>query len=369
MYSAPSSVINRQRPQLGGRIGGAAGGGPEEHPRKVPGSAPPPPTGRLEFSGPRGERLRVALSAVTEICPDFSPVQLLGDNGPSVVVAGMNGRRAVVAKCLLDPAGAAAERFRRDLAVHRGFVRHRPPVRVPRLVADDPGRCVLITEFVPGRPTAGARHPFAPAAGDLRATLSAVTRINGWRPPADLLPDAVNYPARVARYHTLGFLTDRDVDDLTTLLHGLCAGGRQDLPRQLNHGGALLSDVLMSPAGPVLMGWSAAGWYLPGYDLATLWAGLRNAPLTRRQISQTAQAAGPRGRDAFLVNLMLMLTREIRRCEDAVQRTMRQPTPARAADGSGNGPALGERRRLLLRRLHEDRSLTRRAVRAAVGTR
>ncbi|ARQ71822.1 phosphotransferase [Streptomyces marincola] len=370
MYAAPSPVIPRRPPHPGGRSGGVSGGGPDERPRRARGPAAAPPAANgLDFSGPRGERLRHALAVVQDVCPEFSAVRLLGDNGRCLVLAGMSGRRAVAAKLLLDPGGSDADAFRRDIAVHRGFARHRPPVRVPRLVADDPYRCLLVTEFVPGRPTAGARHPYAPAAGDLRATLSAVTRLGGWQPPAGLFPDVVNYPAWVARYHTLGFLTDRDVSDLTTLLHGLGSRGRHELPRELNHGGALLSDVLMSPAGPVLINWSAAGWYLPGYDLATLWAGLRNAPLTRRQISHSAQAAGPRGRDAFLVNLTLFLTREIRRCEEAVQQAVRQAEAPRQAGAEGGGPSLGEKRRQLLRRLHEDWSLARRAVRAAVGTR
>ncbi|CAM5690302.1 Aminoglycoside phosphotransferase family protein OS=Streptomyces tendae OX=1932 GN=F3L20_21830 PE=3 SV=1 [Streptomyces tendae] len=88
----------------------------------------------------------------------------------------------------------------------------------------------------------------------------------------------------------------------------------------------------MSPAGPVLVDWEHAGWYLPGYDLATLWAVLGDAPEARRQISQIAQSTGTAARDAFLVNLMLVLTREIRTYETAVQRSMhrsgrRRPIP------------------------------------------
>nr|WP_241562158.1 phosphotransferase [Streptomyces hoynatensis] len=318
---------------------------------------------RLDFSGARGERLRAALSGVHEICPEFSPVQVLRDGG-SVVLLGMAGRRAAVAKCLPAPAGARAERLRQEIIAHRSFVRLRPPVRVPRLIADDPHGCTLVTEFVPGR-VAGARRHAAPlpSAADLRAALAAFGRLNAWRPPRGLFPEAVNYPAQLARYHNLGLLTDRDVSDLHTLLHGLCPRG-QELPRQFCHGGATLGNVLLSPTGPVLIGWEAAGWYLPGYDLATLWTMLASVPQARRLITQTAHAGGQPVRDAFLVNLMLVLTREIRLCEEAVQRAMHQPvaTPV-------GGLAQGEERRLLLRRLHEDWALARRAVRTAVGTR
>ena len=138
---------------------------------------------------------------------------------------------------------------------------------------------------------------------------------------------------------------------------------------QFCHGDALLSNILLSPAGPVLVDWEHAGWYLPGYDLATLWSVLGDAPVARRQISQLAQAAGPAARDAFLVNLMLVLTREIRTYETAVQRSMHDSTPAAPGPAHPGAAPSGEEQRLLLRRLHDDCQLARRAVRAAVGTR
>ena len=131
----------------------------------------------------------------------------------------------------------------------------------------------------------------------------------------------------------------------------------------------------------MLVDWEHAGWYLPGYDLATLWSVLGDAPVARRQISQLAQAAGPAARDAFLVNLMLVLTREIRMYETrrpaghARARSAGPGSPTRspptlvAPGGPAGRPSVGEEQRLLLRRLHDDCALARRAVRAAVGTR
>ena len=117
------------------------------------------------------------------------------------------------------------------------------------------------------------------------------------------------------------------------------------------------------------MDWEHAGWYLPGYDLATLWAGVGDAPVARRQISQLAQSAGPASRDAFLVNLMLVLTREIRTYETAVQRSMHDAAPAAPGPAHPAAAPSGEEQRLLLRRLHDDCQMARKAVRAAVGTR
>ncbi|WP_165990187.1 aminoglycoside phosphotransferase family protein [Streptomyces sp. YIM 98790] len=372
MYPAPSPPYPRTRPLLTPPgVGPGPVAGADERPRRARRPGPLPAGGRLDLSGVRGARLRTALSAAREICPEFSPVQVLRDSMRSVLLVGMIGRRAAAAKCLLSPNPAMAERMRQEIAMYRTFVRHRPPVRTPRLIAADPGTGTLVMEFVPGRAAAARRHPESPlAAPDLRAVLGAVHRLNRWEPPAETFAPAIGYPARIARYHAQGLLTDRDVSDLQALLHGLCARGRRELPRQFCHGGAVPANVLLSPGGPALVSWDAAGWYLPGYDLATLWAVLGDAPAARRQISQAAQLAGPESQYGFLVNLMLVLTREIRLCEQAVQRAMRAPeVQGPGGEARPGAMAYGEQQRLLLRRLHEDCAMARRAVRAAVGTR
>ncbi|MEU6406814.1 aminoglycoside phosphotransferase family protein [Streptomyces sp. NPDC046985] len=334
-------------------------------PRRAPGAQPL--SGRIDLSGPQGARLRAALAAVHRICPEFAPVQVLRRSGRSVLLVGTTGRSTAVAKCLLDHSPAWAERYRHEIAAYRSFVRHRPPVRVPRLIAADPDNCTLVIERMPGRVAALQRHPAeAPPRADVAAALSAIRRLNDWRPPAGTFDAPLDYAARIARCHELGLLTDRDLGDLQKLLHGIAhAAGRQGMG-QFCHGDALLANVLLSPAGPVLVDWEHAGWYLPGYDLATLWSVLGDAPAARRHISQLAQAAGPASRDAFLVNLMLVLTREIRTCETAVQRSMHEAAPSASQPG---GMPSGEEQRLLLRRLHDDCQMARKAVRAAVGTR
>ncbi|GGO96989.1 phosphotransferase [Wenjunlia tyrosinilytica] len=314
---------------------------------------------RLDLTGPQGARLRAALVPVQRICPDFLPIQVLRQSGRSLLVAGTAGRMPVVAKCLLDHSPEWVKRFRHEVAAYRAFVRHRPPARVPRLVAADPESGCLVLERMPGRVAALQRHPVeGPTRADLRAALGAFCRINLWRPPPGIFDAPIDYTAAVSHYHRLGLLTDRDRGDLQKLLHGIACA-----PWQFCHGDALLQNVLLSPSGPVLIDWEHAGWYLPGYDLAVLWSVLGDEPVARRQISQLAQTSGPASRDAFLVNLMLVLTREIRSYETAVQRTM---NGASAAPGGGEA---GEEQRLLLRRLHDDCGVARRAVRAAVGTR
>ncbi|WP_435615094.1 aminoglycoside phosphotransferase family protein [Streptomyces coelicoflavus] len=380
MYAASSSVSAPQR-SLHPRP--AAGGGPYLAParpaapvlgagraRHGAGPGTQPLSGRIELSGPQGAQLRTAIAAVHRICPEFSPVQVLRRSGRSVLLVGTTGRSTAVAKCLVDHSPAWAERSRHEIGAYRSFVRQRPPVRVPRLIAADPDNGTLVIERMPGRVAALQRHPLeAPPRADIRATIGAVCRLNAWRPPAGTFDAPLDYAARISRYHELGLLTDRDLGDLQKLLHGIAhAGGRQGLG-QFCHGDALLSNVLMSPAGPVLVDWEHAGWYLPGYDLATLWAVLGDAPAARRQISQIAQATGTAARDAFLVNLMLVLTREIRTYETAVQRSMQDTVAASSAPVHPGAAPTGEEQRLLLRRLHDDCQMARRAVRAAVGTR
>ncbi|MCB5164340.1 aminoglycoside phosphotransferase family protein [Streptomyces bambusae] len=382
MYAASSSVSAPVRPYRTFQ----AGGGPYLEPgrgpvpaqgagrlRRAPGVAPQPLSGRLDLSGPQGAQLRTALASVHRICPEFAPVQVLRRSGRSVLLVGTTGRTTAVAKVLLDHSPAWAERYRHEIAAYRAFVRHRPPVRVPRLIAADPENCTLVVERMPGRVAALQRHPVeAPPRADVRAALGAICRVNQWRPPAELFGRPLDYARRISRYHELGLLTDRDLGDLQKLLHGVAvAGAKQPGSQwQFNHGDALLSNLLLSPTGPVLLDWEHTGWYLPGYDLATLWTVLGDAPVARRQISQLAQAAGPVARDAFLVNLMLVLTREIRTYELAVQRSMNAAAPVLpGAPGAVAPMTTGEEQRLLLRRLHDDCGMARRAVRAAVGTR
>ncbi|WP_031052488.1 aminoglycoside phosphotransferase family protein [Streptomyces sp. NRRL F-5702] len=378
MYTASSSVSAPPRPLR--PMGASAGpylaphaGAPAQGPgraRRAPGPGAGPLSGRIDLSGPQGAQVRMAIASVQRVCPEFNPVQVLRRSGRSVLIVGTTGRATAVAKCLLDHSPAWTERFRHEIAAYRAFVRHRPPVRAPRLIAADPENCTLVIERMPGRVAALTRHPAdAPPRADIRAALGAISRVNAWRPPPGLFEAPLDYASRITRYHELGLFTDRDFDDLQKLLHGLAqASGRQGMG-QFCHGDALLSNILLSPTGPVLVDWEHAGWYLPGYDLATLWTVLGDAPVARRQISQLAQARGPAARDAFLVNLMLVLTREIRNYETAVQRTMREAPPVAAGSERPGLLSSGEEQRLLLRRLHDDCAMARRAVRAAVGTR
>ena len=198
-------------------------------------------------------------------------MQLLRRSGRTALLIGTSGRAPAVAKCLLDHSPAWAERFRHEIAAYRTFVRHRPPVRVPRLIAADPESCVLVMERMPGRVVAAAAAPARsrPPARDVRAALGGVlagSTCGGRRPASFDAP--LDYPARIGRYHELGLLTDRDMGDLQKLLHGLAhAAGASSATA------TPCCPTCCSPRPvPSLVDWEHAGWYLPGYDLAVLWS-------------------------------------------------------------------------------------------------
>ncbi|MDI2132885.1 aminoglycoside phosphotransferase family protein [Yinghuangia seranimata] len=282
-------------------------------------------------------------AAAARVCPGFTAGAVMRRTAKSMLMTGSVGRNPVVVKYLADDSSHWMQRFRHEITAYRTFTRQRPPVRVPRLFGADPERRVLVMEHIPGRPVAVERHPgSALARADIRAVLHAFGVLNTWRPPTGSFHAAFDYLPRVERYHALGLLTDRDASDLAQLLRGLSR-----VPLQLCHGDAMLSNVLLTSHGPALVDWEFVGYHLPGYDLAVLWSLLARDPLTRRHIVQVAQQSGSFARDAFLVNLMLVLVREIR---------IHDQTMA------------GDDERRLLRRLHDDCTTVRRAVRAAVGT-
>lgn len=194
MYAASSSVSAPPRPLRPRPAGGAPYLDPAARPgvpvlgagrpRRVPAQGGTQPlSGRIDLSGPQGAQLRAALASVHRICPEFAPVQVLRRSGRSVLLVGTTGRTTAVAKCLLDQSPAWADRTRHEIAAYRSFVRHRPPVRVPRLIAADPDNCTLVIERMPGRVAALQRHPMeAPPRPDIRAALGAICRLNAWRP-------------------------------------------------------------------------------------------------------------------------------------------------------------------------------------------
>lgn len=105
-----------------------------------------------------------------------------------------------------------------EIRLYRAFTEHPPPVRVPALVHTD-GRRSLVLERIDGDPVSTRRYvprslppPLVESAVD---TVSAFAR---WTPPSRVLRTVFDYPARIAKYHDLGFLDDSDHAALHRLL-------------------------------------------------------------------------------------------------------------------------------------------------------
>jgi hypothetical protein len=276
------------------------------------------------------------------VTPTFTPSRVLHVNAEHVLVAGTVGRASAVAKCARPgPDGEVrAPSLVEEIGVNRALVRERPPVRAPKLLSADLQAGILLVERVPGPLAAQYRHPgHAPARDLTLAVLGAVVRLNTWRPAADRFPARVDYPREFARLHRVGLIPEADLHPLQRLLRDLASS-----PPQFCHGQPFLTNVILSPSGPVLVDWAEAGWYLPGHDLAALWMTLGCDSAARRQISRLAAGAGTFIRDGFLVNLLLLLAREVRRLDV---------------------PTAREEQRALVRSLRMESESVRRAVRAA----
>jgi hypothetical protein len=96
----------------------------------------------------------------------------------------------------------------------------------------------------------------------------------------------------------------------------------------------------------VLVDWEFAGFFLQGFDLAMLWVLLYSTPAARDRIRDIIRRTGEKGETLFLVNLAVVLTREIR-----IHREL-PPAPTRDA---------------LLATLWEDWTAVRGEIRAAFG--
>jgi len=243
---------------------------------------------------------------VIEVCPAFVPDEVLRRGPTSFVVGGTADLFPVVAKVLVGESPFWRERFAREIEAYRLFGAVAPPFRVPRVFAADGRRWVLVTERVLGRPVASERVPTRdiPTA-ELAGAFTELRRLNDWNPPVDE-SWRVNYTARLDRAHRQGLLDDTDRDALQVLLI------RSAGSRQFCHGDVALDNVFRVADGFVFLDWGAAGLYLPGFDLALLWVLLGELPGPRLVVEDMVGDGGPQAWAPFLVNLTLLLGRELR---------------------------------------------------------
>ncbi|MGH8877706.1 MAG: phosphotransferase [Stackebrandtia sp.] len=213
---------------------------------------------------------------------------------------------AVVVKLLLDDGGFWATKWRHEIDVYRTFADNPPPVRVPRLVHTD-GQRLLVLERLDARPLDTDRYPRRRLTdNDIDVVIATLHELAAWRPPAETFAPVFDYPDRVRRYHTAGYLSDADRDALHQLLH------RCGDQWQLNHGDPVPSNLLLTRGGGcALIDWEFTGLYLPGFDLAMVHTlvGPANPAVTHRIDEFVVDTAIAR---PFAVNLAMVMTRELR---------------------------------------------------------
>jgi hypothetical protein len=233
--------------------------------------------------------------------------RVVRNSGKAVLAAGVLEGVPVAVKLLLtgDPFWTA--KFRHEVALYRLFAQSPPPVRTPGLRYTDGAR-ILVLDWADGEPLGGVRYPaeFGPDRHpDLEAALACASGLAAWSPPARL-SEPLGYASAIRRYHALSSIEDADRDALLQLLER--AGGR----RRAQHGDLVPGNVVIGPDHAVtLVDWEFAGRYLPGRDLAMLYAtvGCRTGYLADR-VEELVAAAGIT--TEFAVNLALITVRELR---------------------------------------------------------
>ncbi len=249
------------------------------------------------------------LELVHALCPGFVAGEVLHRSATSLVVAGTIDFAPVVAKVLASGSPFWREHFRREIEAYRLFEETPPPVRVPRLVAADQGRAVLVVERLFGRPVAEERHPAsAIPSGELAGAFTQLRRLNAWRPEWGG-PWRVEYAPRIERAHRQRLLDGRDRAAVLALAER--AAGQYEFA----HGDLVLNNVLKIEGGFGFVDWAAAGEYLPGFDLAQLWVLLGDLHGPRLVVEDMVGDGGPDAEAPFLVNLALLLGRELRTFE------------------------------------------------------
>jgi hypothetical protein len=247
-------------------------------------------------------------------------VTVLRRSGKTLLSAGDLAGRPVVVKLLLDGGEFWQARWRHEIDIYRAFAQEPLPVRVPALIQSD-GKRFMVLERLDAQPLDTERYPDRLlTAAEIGPCLGAIRRLSAWRPASGQFAPVWDYPDRVSRYHAAGYLTDADRDAVQRLL-AMC-----DPVREIGHGDPLPSNLLLTgDGGCALVDWEFTGTFLPGFDLAMLHTLLgASTPAARTRIDQVVADAGTE--ESFVVNLAMVLTRELRihrELPDSPMRTRR----------------------------------------------
>lgn len=257
-----------------------------------------------------------------EVCPGFRPLGRVAAR-KSELLAGLVDGVPAIAKRLARPDEVWAWYLQREIAIYRAFAAAPPAIRVPRLLAADEARGVLVIERLPGPPLATRRRPReAVSAADVAALVEVRRAIAAWGGPVPPEPPRSSRAARriaarlledpaeprawfhggVARCAAAGILgaeTARRIDDAFAAHPAIAFG----------HGDLLLRNAIRDGDRIGLVDWECAGPHLEDWDLALLWIQLDAG--ARGPIEAAVSAGGaPRWR-AFLGLVAFALAREV----------------------------------------------------------
>lgn len=244
--------------------------------------------------------------------------QLLHHTDKAIVARGHRARQPVVVKLLTTSDLYWVQRRRHEVEVYQRFAARPPALPVPRLLYEDGAMMVLTV--VLGARVHDARHltddPGPVRVGSILAALDAV---QAWEPDPPLPPLIADYSGRVDAEHAAGLIENWERDTLHVLLD------RCGPDRVVQHGDPLPANILLDRDLCALVDWEHTGTYLPGWDLALLdiVAGPAS-PTIRDAIDASVRRQGIT--DAYLINLVLVLAREIR-----IHRSLPTSDPLRAA--------------------------------------
>lgn len=259
-----------------------------------------------------GDNVEALAAAVTGICPGFTMSGVLHRSPTSLLLDGDVWGEPAVAKVLVSTSPFWRETFVREIDLYRFFERHRPPFKVPGLIAADDRYPLLVLERVDGASLSTARYPTEEVSSrQLAATFTALRRVNDWRPPVRELPRILDYRSRLDRYRRGGQLTADEHAHVTTLLSTVGDTA------EFCHGNLALPHVLRRLDGYkegdyALVDWAFASVFLPGFDLAKLWAILRATFGARSEIDDSVRGRGQLAWNAYLVNLVIVVAQELR---------------------------------------------------------
>lgn len=243
-----------------------------------------------------------------QLAPDMRLRAPLRSTGKSVLAEGTYDNQPAIAKHLVDTAPLWAAHFAREAAALHTFTHTPPPIGAPRLLAAWPEKFLIIMERLPGTVFSTQRHPPAPLNPLLRdGLLDQLQALSDWTGACgDPWNQSQDYTERINKYtHTHQILSIEDAYHLTRALDGLTDNFRPA------HGDLIAANVLVSQDVLRLVDWEYAGSYLRGYDHALLWVTATRDVATRAAIKERLTTSR-KGHQAFLVNTLLLLAREIR---------------------------------------------------------